>query len=239
MPYNGGYNRNGGRSSGFKRTRRGGRRNRNRGGYRRNVGTSYNFTYGNVMDKVIGDIGKLKGLINTEFKAKNVINDILPTTTMNITLLNGLTKGDNLDNRDGRIVRIKSVWIKQYFTINPTATDTFIRIMVIIDKQPNSTLLTIGEILESTRIESMTSLNSRKRLIFLMDKVITLTQGSGTAYYDSYYRKLDMHTVYDASNLGDISDISTNALYLCTLTNEVMANAPFVGRLSRIRFIDN
>jgi len=233
MPYNGGYHRNGRKRGGFKRGRgRGRTMNRGRG-YQGNK-----FNYYDVFEKVVRDVGRLKSLVNTEFKAKDIANDIAPTTTMNITLLNGLSKGDDLNDRDGRLVRWKSVWIKQCMTINPATINTFVRILVIIDKQPNATLLTVGEILSASTVESQRSLDSRKRLIFLKDQVYVLTQDSGTAIFDNWYKDIDMKTVYDASDNGDISDIETNALYLCTITNEAVL-APTIGRFIRTRFIDN
>lgn len=229
MPRGKGYGRGRGRGRKRRYTQR---RNGYRGGY------NTNFTYGQVVDKLSGDVSKLMGLVNTEFKSHNIINNILAGTTMNVTLLNGLTKGDDLANRDGRMIRAKSIWIRQCFTISPLATSTFVRIIVIIDKQPNETLLTIQEILHSSSIESPKNLDSRKRLIFLYDRVFVLTQNSGTAIYDSFYKDIDMKTVYNDNNTGTITDIETNALYLATFSNEG-ANQATVGRFTRLRFIDN
>ncbi len=212
--------------------------NGRRGRSRRYANNRYNFTYGNVLDKVIGDVARLKGLVNTEFKVLDTPLNGAVTSTMIVQLLNGMIIGDDFDERDGRMIRIKSVLIKFKWFQNQSAVDTAFRVMVIIDKQPNGVLLTVAEILLSSSMHGMKNLDNRKRLVILMDKVFTMSiTGKQNGFY-KWYKKLDMKTVYDASVAGDITDISTNALYICFMSDEP-TNAPTIHRTMRIRFIDN
>lgn len=198
----------------------------------------YKMTYGNVLDKVTSDIGRLKNLINVEFKAKDTADSFSISTTMQLTLLNGLKKGDDINTRDGRQVRFKSVWIKMCFAMSTAATDTFVRIILFIDKQPNSVTINPVDILQEQTVESGKQLDSRKRIVILVDRVIVLQQANRTSQFVNIYKNIDMKTVYDASDVGSIADISTNALFIALLSNE-LTNQPTVGRFMRVRFIDN
>ncbi len=195
-------------------------------------------TYGNVLDKVTSDVSKLKNMLNVEFKSKDVADTISIPSAMTITLLNGLAKGDDLDNRDGRQVRFKSCWVKICFAMAASATNTFIRLMLIIDKQPNATTILPADILVAQTVESQKQLASRKRLVILVDRVIVLQAANRTSQFVNIYKQIDMKTIYDASSNGDIEDITTNALYLILISNEAV-NQPTAGRYIRTRFVDN
>ncbi len=213
----------------FQRWKRGGFQNRNR---------RKNFDYWDVMNKVKADVTKLKGLLNTEFKALDIASSATITTTPSILMLSGLAKGDDFDNRDGRQVRWKSVEVSMQVVMHTTPINTLLRVMVVIDKQPNATLLTIAELLVQTTIDSLKNLDNRKRLVILRDDVIELSDGKGTSLLWKYYKKIDMITVYDDGDAGTIADIETNALYLIMFSSEA-TNGPTVQRFIRTRFIDN
>ncbi len=83
---------------------------RGRKPYRRNnYFRKNNITYGQVVDKVVKDVGRLKSLINVEFKSADTAVVGLITTTPNIALINAPAVGDDFDEREGRSVRFKSV----------------------------------------------------------------------------------------------------------------------------------
>ncbi len=197
-----------------------------------------NFDYWDVMNKVKKDVSKLKGLINTEFKSLDITTSATLTTTPVVALLSGLAKGDDIDNRDGRQVRWKSVEINLQIVMHTTPINTLVRILIVIDKQPNATLLTIAELLNQTTIDSVKNLDNRKRLVILRDDVVQLGDGYLTSTLWKYYKTLDMITVYDDSDAGTIADIETNALYLIMFSTEA-TNGPTVQRTMRMRFIDN
>ncbi len=210
------------------RRRRGGRRNYN----------NSNFTYGNVLDKVVNDVYRLKGLINVEFKTNDLAASATLTTTPLIAVLNSISTGDQFNTRDGRKVRWKSVQVNLEITMHATPINDMVRIMIVIDKQPNEIGLVIGDLLDTTTICSFRNLDQRKRFVILRDDVITLSVGGGTVKYWNYYRKIDMITIYDDSDAGTIADISTNAMWLVMFSTEA-TNGPTVSRCTRMRFIDN
>ncbi len=229
----------------------------NRGGFKRNArrfrnnngtstrrwskwnnGSKGNFTYGNVLDKVVSDVGRLKGLINTEFKSLDVDIDGTVSVTPSISLINASVAGDDFDTRDGRVIRIKSVQVSLTLFIHASAVNTWLRCMLVIDKQPNEILLVIGDLIDTTVSHSMRNLNGRKRFVILKDELLVIGSNQNAPVHWEYYSKMDMKTVYDDSNVGSIVDITSNALYLVLFSSEA-TNVPSVGRHTRVRYIDN
>lgn len=221
---------------------RGGRKTYNRNG---NGGRQYykrrtNFTYGDVVDKVVMDVARLKGMINVEFKTKDLSLDAAPTTAIPfIALLNGLQIGDDFNNRDGRSVRWKSIRVKINIFINQITITTVSRCMIIIDKQPNGTLMLIGDLLGHLQSQlDVRNLSNRKRFVSLFDQRYATSITGNQVNLIDFYKKIDMITVYNEQNTGTITDIETNALYLVVLSNKAGA-PPVVSIETRCRFIDN
>ncbi len=219
------------------------RSQRRRNGYRRNGGkvssNGGDFGYVDMGKKIYKDVQYLKSLINTEFKCNDplVSNVITPSTTGSLFLLTGLNVGDLVDDRDGQVVRWKSVQLAFQFVLNAAAVSSFVRCILFIDKQPNTTLALMTDVLNTQTITTFRNLDNRKRFVILWDKVINIVQGHGNNYTD-YYRTVDMKTIYDDSNGGDITDITTNAMYLSVFSSEAV-NFPTVTISVRLRFIDN
>ncbi len=211
-------------------SRRGGRRRYNNNG---------NFTYGNVLDKVVKDVIRLKGLINTEFKTNDVSSTVAVPETGLVLLLNATIAGDDFDNRDGRQVRWKSIQYAINILQHATATQTITRVMIVIDKQPNATLMTIGELLTSGANNlDFRNLDNRKRFVILSDRVVTQSDTNNLVNRLDFYQKMDMITIYDDSNAGTIADIESNALFLVAVSSEA-TNSPTLQIETRMRFIDN
>lgn len=181
---------------------------------------------------------KLKSLINTEFKTVDTVASSVITTTPIIAIINALATGDDFDDRDGRVVRFKSIDVRLEMTMNTTPINDMIRVMVVIDKQANETTLLILDLLTLADMRSHKNLDQRKRFVILKDEVIEFSVGKGTNKLFHWYKKLDMKTIYDSGNAGTIADITTNAMYLILFGTEA-ANGVLVSRSVRMRYIDN
>lgn len=196
--------------------------------------------YGKAAYQLYKDVSMLKNLINVEFKTHDVSHtEGALAQTAEGFLLNGLAKGDNYNTRDGRQVRWKSIQIDGYFLQHSSASNTNMRVVLVIDKQPSEVEPAFLQIYDTESETSHRKLDNRKRFVILRSfNMILSTQGDKAMKNFKIFRKLDMKTVYDASNTGDISDISSNALYLFFVSNQP-TNRPSVQFNSRMRFIDN
>lgn len=206
--------------------------NYNRSIYRYNR----NFYQGKRLER---KVSQLANLINVEFK----YNDIKDTSTINTTglffLLNGLMLGDTSSSRDGRQIRIKSNQVNLKLTMHPSATNTTIRIIYFMDKQANASAPTTAMLLEDANvpITSPRNLDNRKRFVILKDEYVCLNVEKSETVFE-WYKKLDFRTIYDSSNVGDITDITTNSFYLFLVCDDG-TNTPTYALYNRIRFIDN
>lgn len=191
-------------------------------------------------NKLVKDVKYLKSRVHSEFKYLDTVVTNTPTTTAVLALLNGMSKGDGVANREGRQIRVKSILSNTLLTINTSATASNIRIVYFIDKQANAAAPVFGDVFTSSSnyITSARNLNNRKRFVILKDHVYTLDPDNHNAIRMSFYKKLDMSTIYDASDAGDITDIKTNALYMMYICNEATFT-PTINSYNRVRFLDS
>ncbi len=219
----------------------GGRSRYRRGGYKRNYngGKRSNFTYGNVLDKVVRDVSKLSGLINTEFKVIDTNTTGTISATPSVALINATIQGDDFDNRGGRIIRMKSIQLALTAHMHASATSTFVRCAIVLDKQPNEALPVFADIWSGGATSfGFRNLDGRKRFWILYDQVMLMGDQENAPRHLEFYKKIDAKTVYDDSNVGSIVDLNTNSLMLWLWSSEA-TNVPTVGRATRVRFVDN
>lgn len=191
--------------------------------------------------------------------------------TGTITLLNGLLNGTSATTRVGMKINMRSVHLK-YFITGPVyssfnAANAFsqhVRIMLVLDLQPNGVTLSLSDLLEDTTtgigvVSSLYMANSA-RFKVLYDKrqwvqpnvVIpgstTATQSysavvwtsANKSVYDEIYLKLSHEVQYADSNNGDITDIKTGALFLIAVAdNATAAQQPAITSYVRVRYHDN
>ena len=153
-----------------------------------------------------------------------------------------MTRGDEFNNRDARQIRVKSVQANFFSETDPNATTpSLLRQTLFIDKQPSAAAPTASDLYTSGQVFSgLRNLDGRKRFVILKTGIIRNSEyGSPNGLVQrKFYKKLDMKTVYNASNAGTIADIESNALYMFFGT-DASAQNPVVTGSARIRFIDN
>lgn len=204
--------------------------------YRRGGGNQ--LTYWNMGKKVARDVWRLKQMVNVEYK--NI--DTAPgnktcSSTANLILLNPCSRGDDATDRDGRQIRMKSVYLKGSLVIHASATATWVKIALVCQKEARGTLLTTAQVYETEEINALRELDNRRDVFILWDRVFRLNSDNSMMHWEKYF-KIDMKTVFNSGNAGTIADIESNALYLYILSNEA-TNTPTCNVSCRIRFIDN
>ena len=124
--------------------------------------------------------------------------------------------------------------------MHASATNTTIRYFCFLDKQPNAAAPTMADIVDtsaSSAVDAFRNLSNRKRFVFLKEFRFTLDQDNSETTR-KWYRKLDLKTIYDDSDTGNISDITTASLFFYLVSDEG-TNLPTVITNHRLRFIDN
>ena len=188
----------------------------------------------------------VRQLINVEFKESNTQVDENVGSNWSLQLLNGLQKGTNNTNRVGDSIKVKSIEVKSgtYLTSSFTGLYMRVRRIIFIDLQPNAGVPTQASLLENVLSDwtyAFKNLDNKKRFVILKDDVVTMSPNTNAAIqFPDYYYKMNMHTAYDSSNSGDITDISTNAIYIAYMSNSSSGTQdPSVISNQRIRYIDN
>jgi hypothetical protein len=145
-----------------------------------------------------------------------------------ILLLNGLHLGYAIDQRLGRSVLMDRIDMHLDSSVNAsTGADQIQRILLVLDHQPNGAALTITDVLDSVNPISQPNLANRSRFVILHDDQFVLN-ASGEPYsqrVNSYHHMLNQKIVFNDGNAGDISDITTNSLYLITFSNVASGSA--------------
>lgn len=192
------------------------------------------------------------------------VKDITPTqytanTTGSFTLLNGIQLGSDYNNRIGRKVVFKSVYIRGYGANQPqiapavalTGSQLY-RMIVFVDMQPNGATPALTDILQSATSLSQLNLNNRDRFRVLRDRTFavgpwllstTATQSyaatANAVFKFEEFIRLNVETIYNAGNAGTIGDINSGALYMLWVGSAASgATDGTITSSIRLRFID-
>lgn len=159
-----------------------------------------------------------------------------------IALLNGCAEGVGPSQHIGRKTQMKSIELKMINRSTPaTGVDQMFRVLVVYDRQPNGVALQIADVLTAINVQTMRNLDNRMRFLILMDK-----QGSVNASGESFsenawtwYKKVNLPVVYDATADATIASISTGSLYLIAIGNiGAGATAGTCQGYARVRYTD-
>lgn len=166
---------------------------------------------------------------------ENTIN-----TTPAIQNLNIIDQGNAVTQRLGNQIKIMAHYFNALFSINASATNTKIRLMIVLDKQVNESTMTIGDLLRDTSADdvlvSSMELDNSQRFRILFDQLIVLSQEFPSKSI-KYYKKHNLPIKYDA-NTSAVADQTSKALYMIVFSNE-STNTPTITASSCIRFVDN
>jgi hypothetical protein len=143
------------------------------------------------------------------------INMAVDTATA-VTLLNGLGKGTDLNQRVGQTVRNLSLEFHCNNAVTAaTGIDQSHRVIVVWDKQPNGAALTYADVMDGGTT-GLQDYNQIARFNILLDKLIYLnaTGEAGSARVWSKKIVLNRLTHFNAGNAGTIADIVTGSIYI-------------------------
>lgn len=178
-----------------------------------------------------------------EFKSVDTTINSAIDSTGYVLLLNGLARGDDINQRSGREVMMKSVELRfNSFATGTTGVDQIHRVALVYDRQANATALTWADVFTSSSINYPRNLENRKRFKVLMDTwyVINASGEPGTAHVEKYYRKLAHPVTFNSGNAGTVADITTGSLYLMwTSSAAAGAGAGTIQGRCRVRYTDD
>lgn len=164
------------------------------------------------------------------------------------TLMNGVSQGDDYNNRQGRKVNWTSLYFRGHVAPNSGTNapeGDVLRVMLVWDNQPNGALAAVTDVLSTANVTSPRNLNNRERFVVLSDQTYVvganaytagaLTTGSPSPTYFSIYKKLQSSTIFGGTGSA-ITDINTGSLFLLRVGKT--ANASLLSHTLRLRFAD-
>ncbi len=197
--------------------------------------------YMNTAHKALKIALATKKLLNVEYKHLDTTATATLGTTMAINALCIPQQGDSNSERIGNSIRMKSLLARFHIGINASATASHVRVLIVLDKQCNGSVVTAAEILEDTSatvsIVSPYAIDYTKRFRVLYDRVFRLNQADQREIYKKVFMKLNYHQQFDAST-GGVADLTNKCLYLLRLSDE-STNTPNFQYYTRCRYIDN
>lgn len=193
------------------------------------------------------------------------VNDIAAATYQvntggSFTLLCNPQLGSDMNNRIGRKILIKSAYIRGFLSTEPAGSAAVnsvgvqqARFILFCDMQPNANAPAVTDLLVAATPISHLNLNNRDRFRVYADKMFTFgpyfrdttaTQSVAAAAQQAYtfkkFKRLNLETVFNATNGGSIADINSGALYMFWI-GSVGAGTTDVNAIltTRVRYVDN
>jgi len=166
-----------------------------------------------------------------------------------IVCLNLIAQGTGFYNRVGQKLVLRGFDIRFSFAnaADPTTTNCIIRALLVWDKSPNGTALTIGDLLYSTAaggsggtvFNSGISTVNASRFFLLRDQYIEANPGKNCMPQVRWKGRLNLTSHYGAnSNPPAIGDIREGALYLIAFYDASAGGATFYDGMGRLAYID-
>lgn len=163
-----------------------------------------------------------------------------PTTSGTQVLLLTVAQGDNKGQRDGMSVKWQHCSMKGFITKHATPSETTVRLIMIMDTQPNGGLPSMNDILDATGAGEPTlrpmNVDNGYRFRILKQRIISVDTNTPRKQF-SWFKKLNHHTKYSGGTSG-ISDIRSNSVFLLLVSSEA-TNAPTVTYNMQSRYTDN
>lgn len=193
-----------------------------------------------------------KKTVDTTGELQYAINGLSDNATapQEMVLINGVASGTNVNQRVGRRIVMKSIYIRGYIFTGTTPLSFPVRTMLVLDKQANGAAPTMQQILGSfasaqADIDAPNNLDNRERFKIMMDKMTIIQVNGGTsgatsnAGWIQKYKKCNIPVTFNNVGLG-ISSISTNSLWLCAVGPQVHDSASNhrIFFSTRVRFTD-
>lgn len=103
------------------------------------------------------------------------------TTTSVVLPLNTVVQGDTVADRQANKILMKALEIRILYSNEAITQNNRIRLLVVVDKQPNGAQCALSDVLEAEAIQAFPKVANKSRFKIIMDEVIVLNQSSSNA----------------------------------------------------------
>jgi hypothetical protein len=192
-----------------------------------------------IASKVIADVARIKAILNVEDKYLDTTASITPSNTAIFVLLNGMSTGTSAITRNGQSIKSVALSGSCLWSINSAATTTFIRALIVCDRQTNGSAFAATDLLSnSASVLSQFNVSYEERFTILFDRVFTVSTGGPMSGICDVVCDCKTHTYYNTGTAGTIADIASNSLFLMVFSDQT-TNTPSFAYSLRYLFVDN
>lgn len=184
-----------------------------------------------------------------EWKAVDVTNTTAIDNAGAVILLNGIARGDDINERNARQVLLRSIQFTMYgYSTDATGEEQAHRVLLVFDRQSNAAALTAANVLVSNNVVAPRNLENRHRFKILMDRKVSCSsrivggggRDAGHSYFIEFYRKLRHPMTFNNGDAGTIADIISGSIYMIVVGTEAAGGTAGSGTyFSRIRYTDS
>lgn len=214
---------------------------RGKGGRRR-------YTRGSGRDLTMSDVKRVASaawsgvksiarLINVEEKLFDVSTGGSISNSGSIFNLSNIAEGSDYNNRDGLSILTQSLSFSSIFTINASAVNTFLRIIIFRDNLQRGADPAVTDVLETASVQSPVVHFTASRFNILMDRTVDLAPTEKTLGHHRENFNINKHIYYSSTSGADASNYQ-GALFLLAISNEA-TNTPTLSFYTRLAFTDN
>lgn len=209
-----------------------------KGRTRRHAWKKYGARAGSMAYTAYKTAMKLKDMINTEYKfTDDLLNgQLFDNNGLMLTFNDGITQGANDNQRVGDSIKNQSLTIRYYLANNAPGVPSMARVIVLWDPQVRITA--VNQVLENTGTPlapiSAKLYDTRFQSRFLYDRIHNIYPDKPQDYVDIVI-PVNLHTQY----LAGSTTLTTGALRLILISNQVGAAAPSMTMFGRLTYTDN
>ncbi len=194
-----------------------------------------------IASKALTLAARTKKMLNVEYKLIDTSTTTAILSGGNIVGLNYIGQGDTNITRTGNQIKIVSILFKYFIGINPAATNTTVRIMLVIDKQTNAAQAAQSDLLEDSTgqgaIVSPIQIDNKFRFNIIYNRVHQMSISGKQNTYSNRYIKKELKIRYNGSG-STVASVTSNNLLLFMWSDE-SSNTPTIESHIRLRFVDN
>jgi hypothetical protein len=180
---------------------------------------------------------RLAGYLNVEFKTFDVFDTDNVTDGLTIVQLSNIAQGDTGSTRDGDSCKVVKLLLSFTAKINASATNSFVRVMLIRDDQTNGAIFTTANLLEGDEYLSPINARNTDRFVVYYDKLFALSNTGAGCVKDNMNKECSFHIQFGAATAA-ITSLRSKSLALCFISDE-STNYPTIDYRSRLTYVDN
>lgn len=189
---------------------------------------------------LVRTVAGIRGLINSELHYKdNSLNPAINSTGSVTWVTNSLAQGDQVANRTGNSILLKSVFLRGTANMSSSATTTTMRLIFFLDKENDGATPAVTDVLQTADVKSNYNLLHSKRFVMLYDRlhVFDAVVGPRLKPFKLMLKPPMTHLKFGGTS-GNIADARENHIFLLAVSNEA-TNVPVLPLEARIKWFDN